>query len=83
LKNVLHVPRASNNLLSISRLDRDGGCTRMGQGQITLISREGREFARAKLQKGLYVLNTRAKLHPKPKANVAREEIKDGWIGWH
>jgi hypothetical protein len=34
--NVLYVPRASNNLISISKLDREGGGAQMKDGSVTL-----------------------------------------------
>ncbi|KAJ8591963.1 hypothetical protein M405DRAFT_718735, partial [Rhizopogon salebrosus TDB-379] len=54
LKNVLYVLHATNNLVSISRLDKEGGHARMGNGEISLISKEGCEFAKGLLKRGLY-----------------------------
>lgn len=58
LKNVLYVPRASNNLVSITRLDREGGHAIMGKGKATLKVRGGRTIAEGKLYNGLYLAQT-------------------------
>ncbi|KAG2126795.1 hypothetical protein DEU56DRAFT_697578, partial [Suillus clintonianus] len=83
LKNVLYVPRASNNLLSITRLDREGGHAIMGNGVVTLKVRGGRTIAKGKLQNGLYLLNSQAKLHPITKIYTTREEKPVDWLTWH
>ncbi|KAG2121275.1 hypothetical protein DEU56DRAFT_746773, partial [Suillus clintonianus] len=83
LKNVLYVPRASNNLLSIMRLDREGGHAIMGNGVVTLKVRGGCTIAKGKLQNGLYLLNSWAKLHPITKIYTTRDEKPVDWLTWH
>ncbi|KAG1784354.1 uncharacterized protein HD556DRAFT_1201974, partial [Suillus plorans] len=56
LKNVLYVPRASNNLVSITCLDREGGHAIMKKGKVTLKVRGKRTIAEGKLYNGLYLL---------------------------
>ncbi|KAG2135863.1 uncharacterized protein EDB93DRAFT_1092040 [Suillus bovinus] len=38
LRDVLHVPTAVNNLISISRLNEQGGRARFDNGQVTLLN---------------------------------------------
>jgi hypothetical protein len=84
LKDVLYVPKATHNLVSISRLDKEGGRADIKDGTLNMYSRSGSEFARATLKKGLYVLNARAKLHPLASANMARDQSESNqWIDWH
>ncbi|KAG1865737.1 hypothetical protein C8R48DRAFT_797555, partial [Suillus tomentosus] len=83
LKNVLYVPRASNNLVSITRLDREGGHAIMGKGKATLKVRGGRTIAEGKLYNGLYLLESRAKIQSVTKVNTAREEQPRDWLTWH
>ncbi|KAG1891606.1 uncharacterized protein F5891DRAFT_964321, partial [Suillus fuscotomentosus] len=83
LKNVLYVPRASNNLVSITRLDREGGHAIMGKGKATLKVRGGRTIAEGKLYNGLYLLESRAKIQSVTKVNIAREEQPRDWLTWH
>ncbi|KAG1788967.1 uncharacterized protein HD556DRAFT_1198707, partial [Suillus plorans] len=54
LRNVLYVPSATNNLVPITRLDREGGHAIMGNGGVTLKAPGGRIIAKGELQNGLY-----------------------------
>ena len=83
LKDVLYVPRATNNLVSLSRLDKEGGHAKLGDGKMTLISKDGYQFAEAALRRGLYILNTRAKLHPIATAKHVQDRTTGGWSEWH
>ncbi|KAJ8588277.1 hypothetical protein M405DRAFT_712724, partial [Rhizopogon salebrosus TDB-379] len=83
LKDVLYVPKATHNLVSISRLDREGGGTHIQNGTMRLYSKDGKQFAQAELTKGLYVLTARATVHPYAFANVAEDRTPRTWIDWH
>lgn len=45
LRDILHVPTAGNNLLSISRLDEQGGRAIIGKGQISLLNEKHHTIA--------------------------------------
>lgn len=83
LKNVLHVPHASHNLVSISRLDKDGGHAHIKNGMLNLFSKDGKQFAQAKMERGLYIMNSRAKLHQT--LNCANSDMAHTatWEDWH
>jgi len=83
LKNVLYVPHATNNLVSLSRLDKEGGHTKIGKGEISLFHKDGYQFAKGSLKKGLYVLNARAKLHPLANINAVRDQKSESWTDLH
>ncbi|KAG1748018.1 hypothetical protein EDD22DRAFT_742692, partial [Suillus occidentalis] len=54
LKNVLYVLSASNNLVSMTCLDKEGGQAIIGNGRVTLKAPGGRVIAKVKLNNGLY-----------------------------
>jgi hypothetical protein len=85
LKDVFYVPKVSHNLISVSRLDQEGGHVDLKDGMMKLFSKDGRQFAQACLQKGLYVLNARAKLQPltETNVNVAQDNKGNSWAEWH
>jgi len=83
LKNVLYVPHATNNLVSLSCLDKEGGHATIGDGKMTLTSKEGYHFANAELRNRLYLLNTRVILHPITTATHVQDRTTDGWLQWH
>ncbi|KAG2057388.1 hypothetical protein BDR06DRAFT_848467, partial [Suillus hirtellus] len=45
LRDVLHIPTAGNNLLSISWLDEQGGRAIIGKGQISLLNEKHHTIA--------------------------------------
>ncbi|KAG2737804.1 hypothetical protein P692DRAFT_201687430, partial [Suillus brevipes Sb2] len=57
LRDVLHVPTAGNNLLSISRLDEQGGRAIIGKGQISLLDDKHRTIATGRRENRLYFLD--------------------------
>jgi hypothetical protein len=82
-KNVLYVPSASNNLISITRLDKEGGKALMGDGKVTLSVKGGRTIVKGHMTKGLYKLDTQAQLYPKTQVQTVRERLKTDWMTWH
>jgi hypothetical protein len=83
LKEVLYVPHATSNLVSLSHLDQEGGHAKIGDGRITLSSSNGYQFAEAVLCKGLYLLNSRAELHPIATTKYVQDRPQDRWLEWH
>ena len=84
LKDVLYVPNATHNLISISRLDQEGGHAEIKNGTLNMYSKGGKQLARATLKKGLYALNARAKLYPLANINIARVQTEPNqWEDWH
>ncbi|KAG2743062.1 hypothetical protein P692DRAFT_20747388, partial [Suillus brevipes Sb2] len=81
--NVLYVPSASNNLISITRLDKEGGKVLMGDGKVTLSVKGGRTIVKGLMTKGLYKLDTRAQLYPKTRVQTVRERLETDWMMWH
>ncbi|KAG1810193.1 uncharacterized protein HD556DRAFT_1210234, partial [Suillus plorans] len=57
LRDVLHVPTAGNNLLSISRLDKQGGRAIIGKGQISLLDEKHCTIATSRRENRLYFLD--------------------------
>ena len=85
LTDVLYVPKATHNLVSMSRLDRDGGHAEVKNGLMNLFSKAGTQFAQAQLQRGLYILNARAKLHLLSNACITHHSgsVRTTWADWH
>ncbi|KAG2157037.1 hypothetical protein DEU56DRAFT_703482, partial [Suillus clintonianus] len=81
--NVLYVPRASNNLISISKLDREGGGAQMKDSSVTLHIRGGQTIVKGKLINRLYKLDTRTQLYPKTCVQTVQENLEKYWLLWH
>ncbi|KAG2337023.1 hypothetical protein BDR05DRAFT_895885, partial [Suillus weaverae] len=81
--NVLYVPSASNNLISITRLDKEGGKVLMGEGKVTLSVRGGRTIVKGHMTNGLYKLDMWAQFYPKSCVQTAQERLKTDWMMWH
>ncbi|KAG1793245.1 uncharacterized protein HD556DRAFT_1210438, partial [Suillus plorans] len=81
--NVLYVLSASNNLISITRLDKEGGNALMGDGKVTLSVKGGRTIVKGHMTNGLYKLDTRAQINPKTRVQTAQERLKTDWMTWH
>ena len=79
LDNVCYVPKATNNLLSISLFDESGGTATVKGGMMHLLTNEGIEIARAKRQDGLYVLQIE---NEKEQCNVSKHQPIT-WMEWH
>ncbi|KAG2053274.1 hypothetical protein BDR06DRAFT_857450, partial [Suillus hirtellus] len=59
LRDVLHVPTATNNLISISRLDEQGGRAHFDNGQVTLLDQNRQIIATGCRINRLYILNAK------------------------
>ena len=59
LHNVLYTPNAVHNLFSVTRLDREGGSSLSGGGEMKLFDTNNNLFAVAILQNGIYELRMR------------------------
>jgi len=59
LGDVYYVPSAVHNILSLTRLDRDGGSFTSGHGQTKLYSKDGTLFAISTIQDGIYMMKVR------------------------
>ncbi|GBE84071.1 hypothetical protein SCP_0600490 [Sparassis crispa] len=84
LKDVLYAPKATNNLVSLTRLDEAGGHFDGGDGGITLRESGGHAIAEGRKIGRLYLLYMRAKIATpmNERANVAHED-NDSWESWH
>jgi hypothetical protein len=56
LRDVLYVPDASHNLVSISRLDCEGGHASICNGELKLYSKNGAQFAHTKMEEWNVIL---------------------------
>ena len=56
LCDVLYTPNAVHNLISLTCLDKEGGFSVLGGGQVKLYDRNKNLFAIANLQDGIYTL---------------------------
>jgi len=59
LGDVYYVPSAVHSILSLTRLDRDGGSFASGHGQTKLYSKDGTLFAISTIQDGIYMMKVR------------------------
>jgi hypothetical protein len=66
LTNTLHVPTAGANLVSVSRLDKEGKRVLYGEGKCQVVSSDGDVLAVGQLVDGLY------RMDPRPMALMAR-----------
>src|SRR5277367_3591051 len=82
LHDVLYVPDAQDNLLSISRVDHIGGQVKFGNGRALLIDKNKQTVAEGKLNNWLYVLSFFRKAEPSKQANITRP-AQNGWNEWH
>ena len=88
LENVLHVPGQKNNLISLGRWDSSGGRYIGGKGQLTLITKDGKEVAQGtKLDRHLYKMNVtvnlnRLKLSSENQTFQTRSK-PPSWETWH
>ncbi|KZT05126.1 uncharacterized protein LAESUDRAFT_656582, partial [Laetiporus sulphureus 93-53] len=57
LRNMLHVPTASSNLISITRLNEASGRVHMGDSHVLIMDKRGAMLAVGKKQGRLYQLN--------------------------
>ncbi|GBE90191.1 hypothetical protein SCP_1900400 [Sparassis crispa] len=84
LKDVLYAPKATNNLVSLTRLDEVGGHFDGGDGGIMLRESGGHAIAEGRKIGRLYLLDMRAKIATpmNEHMNVAHED-NDSWESWH
>jgi hypothetical protein len=83
LRDVLYVPDASHNLVSISQLDHEHGHANICNGELKLYLKSGAQFAHMKMEKGLYILSAQARLFPSSIANIAQHAPTRMWKEWH
>src|SRR6202789_134191 len=93
LENVLHVPGTRNNLISLGRWDEAGGTYSGGNGEITLITTDGRPIAHGnKIQNHLYNMDiTIRRTHPTTTTTTSHmtdhtfvgNDAPPTWETWH
>jgi len=80
LEDVLYVPKAVNNLFSISRLDENGGKAHINNGTITLKNAQDQTIAVGKRMNRLYILDATTII--KENSAIVTEE-PNSWNDWH
>lgn len=80
LTNVLHVPTARHNILSIGRLDEAGGRANTSSGTISLLDKNNKVFATGKRANKIYYLHAKTEL-PEQAHNVT--DTPRDWLTWH
>lgn len=83
LSNVLHVPNASNCLLSGTRFDDAGGEFIGGKGKCILKDKSGKIVGTGIKTGGLYLLDARAQLLGQERTNYSNAPNKLSWDQWH
>ena len=81
LWNVLYVPRAPNNLFSISHLDESGSHTNMGDGRIHLYDKNKNLIAVGRKVERMYLLDVTA--HIALERAALSTETANTWLDWH
>jgi hypothetical protein len=84
LHNTLYAPTATNNLLSITRIDEAGGSAAFKNGKANIYSKSGKLFLEGKKVNRLYWLDAKTVL-PGNHANVGNLEGNNpnSWMAWH
>ncbi|KZV89461.1 hypothetical protein EXIGLDRAFT_585346, partial [Exidia glandulosa HHB12029] len=82
LQDVLHVPSAPNNLLSLSRFDSGGRKVEFSGGQCRLYASDGQLLATASKFGNLYKLNTCVADSPVATVLQVTPEAHS-WDEWH
>jgi hypothetical protein len=75
LRDTLYAPKAVNNLLSLSRLDEEGGKARIDGGRIILMNKYRHIIAVGKRIKRLYILDAQTKKQTNELTNIAKEKL--------
>ena len=75
LRDTLYAPKAVNNLLSLSRLDEEGGTAHINDGQIILSDKNHHIIAIGKCVRRLYVLDARTKDKTNELSNTAQQRL--------
>ena len=79
IEGVLYVPSLKVNILSFGKLDEDGFISTLGGGILSIIDKEGKQFAKVKKTKSsMYLLNVVVSEF----CQISREEDQEGWL-WH
>ena len=79
IEGVLYVPSLKVNILSLGKLDEDGFISTLGGGILSIIDKEGKQFAKVKKTKSsMYLLNVVVSEF----CQISREEDQEGWL-WH
>ena len=81
LRDVLHVPNAENNLVSIGRIDASGNRMVFGEGNCQIMHK-GHVVGEGKLTRNLYLLRAKAQEWSE-RAMVAKEGENESWDEWH
>jgi len=84
LQNVLHVPGTRNNLISLGRWDAEG-CKYIGKnGQINLITSDGKTIAKGnKITNNLYKMHFTMNKLEKPAEVMFHTTKAESWDMWH
>ncbi|EIW73796.1 hypothetical protein CONPUDRAFT_37871, partial [Coniophora puteana RWD-64-598 SS2] len=81
LNEVLHIPEATRNLLSVSKLDQTGGRAIYGDQKVRLVDNIGEILATGRLINNLYYIKGRPVL--KGEKSYFVEPIAHTWEQWH
>ena len=81
LRNMLYVPQAPNNLLSISCLDESGRHAIMGNGHIQLYNKNKTLIATGKKVERMYLLQVT--VQPAAERSILLKERENTWQDWH
>ncbi|EIW73848.1 hypothetical protein CONPUDRAFT_35622, partial [Coniophora puteana RWD-64-598 SS2] len=81
LHDVLHMPSASKNLISVSKLDEAGGRAIYGNGKVRLLSPAGNTLAVGTLRNRLYYFDCEP--ITKEHAYISDEPCARTWADWH
>jgi len=83
LLEALYVPEARDNLLSLGRIDRAGGTSSCGNGEITIYNKDRKKIAYGRRKYNLYYLNIHTE-YSTEKAQLAVKLKKSyTWAEWH
>ena len=82
LKDVIYSPTSLNCLLSIRRIDANGGSATFKNGNVFIKGRNGNTIFEGKVHNRLYLLNARAN-QAKERANFAMHKRALTWDEWH
>ena len=77
LQNVLYVPEAPNNLLSVTWLDEIGGCAVMGEGYVRLYDKNKMLILVGHKIEQMYLLDAVAQ------QVESKEMVLLMWMDWH
>ena len=82
LQDVLYVPKVTNCLLAIGRIDTKGGMAKFSNGKVTISQTDRRTRMEGKLIRCIYLLDTHAQTSNNT-AKIAIEVPKISWLELH